>query len=456
MKRRGFSPSTRTFQTLFTGLSKVDNWAAYPKQLSNAHALYEAYRKHTKSIESLDPKDPELSVDPIAPYLRILGSAGCYQEIFDVYYALPKEGPLAPNAFIYTAIFQALNSAKMGSTLLSEKVASDARLLWKQALAASKRGKGFEIDSHIASSAIFALSGGKPMDIELAFSIANQFYGLAIGQTKSVPALIPLQSESFAAVLKLCLYAKQYAYPAQFLQQVKNRPERQGGIGILDRGHMDDILRASISLKEPGLGAYAFETLNWMLRQEVTGTNGPKIRPAPSTYSLVMQACMKAADWGSAVQTFEMMTGLHAHDFMDGSVAERPRQDKRGPGRSITPTAEVVSSLLRAASGTHNRANMRQALRIVNHLGLERLMQSSSVGGSAARSQGFFGTKLATAVVETVNLVLAENSGRYVEESKLFNQLRVAAQKMLDASKGRPSDARKPSRRPAKTFSPSL
>ncbi|KAF8165351.1 hypothetical protein B0H34DRAFT_831012 [Crassisporium funariophilum] len=452
MKRRGFSPTTRTFQTFFGGLSRIEDWTIHPKQLTNARSLYDAYQRHVASIKRHDPDDPELTTNPLSGYIRILGSAGQYQEIFDVYYAMDKEGPQAPNEFIFTAMFQAIAAAKDDVKEGGAKVAADARLLWTQMTKASKKAPGFSIDSYTIVAALNALSGGNDIDHEMAFQITSQYFGLIPNKTTSLPGTIPLQPESFAAILRLCNQTKRYATCSQFLQQVKRRPEAVGGVSILDRAHMEEILKANQALGEAGLAYHALETLEWMLRQEITGSNGPKIRPALSTYNLVMQACWRGADWNSATRTFDLMTGYHSHDFMDGAVTKAPRLDQRGAGRNLPPNAEFMSFMLRAALATRNRADMRQALRIVDYLGFEELVHKrgnvQNESNKIVRNRAFFASKLAAAIVDTVKFVLEED-GKFAKpaDAKSWKALAKQAQsepvtkvdKSAAPSKGKPS-----------------
>jgi hypothetical protein len=101
---------------------------------------------------------------------------------------------------------------------------------------------------------------------------------------------------------------------------------------------------------------------------------------------------------------------------MDGSVVDIPRLDKRGPGRNLVPNSEFMSSFLRTAIATKNRANMRQALRIVEYLGFDAVLRS---GGDdkretlrAVKHREFFRNKFSSAVVDTVSQVM-EEGGKY-------------------------------------------
>ena len=406
---------TRTFQTFFNGLSRIEDWSIHPKQLTNARSLYDAYQRHISSVKKYDPGSSELLIDPLAGYIRILGKAGQYQEIFDVYYAMDLEGPLSPNQFIFTAMFYAIVAAKNNVSEGAAKVAADARLLWNQMNKASTRSPGFTIDSFSIVAALNALSGGIKVDHDLAFQITTKYFGLIADKPKSANGILPLHPESFAAILRLCNQSKRHELCSQFLRQVKRRQEDAGGVSIIDRRHLEEILRGELASGESDVAYRAVETLEWMLRQEITGANGPKIRPAMSTYIIVVQACRRDADWKSATRTFDLMTGYHSHDFMDGSVADTPRQDKRGPGRSFPPNAEFMSWMVQTALATRNPANIRQSLRMVDYLGFKNILDNQGTGElknttKILKNQAFFGSKFSSAITEAVEFISDKKS----------------------------------------------
>lgn len=419
MKRRGFIPTIRTFQTMFSGLSRIENWSTFTKQLKHAKSLYEGYQKLVGSLKNYDANDPDLSPNPLANYIRILGKAGEYQAIFDVYYAMDKEGPLAPNRLVYTALFQAIHAAMSDTTEGRVKVAADARLLWSQMMKHAKKNVEVFPDSYTIAAAITALTGGNSMDHELAFKIIAEYYGLLIDKATSQPGKLPLSAESLIVILRLCNTSKNHALCTQLYHQVRRRPESLGGSGILDRGHMEEVLKADISLREPGVGYHTLQTLEWMLRQEISGSNGPKIRPGQSTYLLVMQACWHSTDWSSAKRAFDLMTGYHSHDFMDGSIAEAPRLDER---RSHRPGAEFMSLMLRTALATRDKANLRHVLRIVSHIGYDTILATRGdvvqETAKVSKRRFFMHEKFNSALVEAVDRLLEDD--KHVRPSEKF------------------------------------
>jgi len=450
MKRRGFSPSTRTFQTMFSGLSRIENWPSHPKQLAHAHALYDYFQRHVEAVKKHDPNSPELTTTPIASYIKILGNAGEYQLIFDIYYALDQEGPLSANQFIFTAIFQALSERKTPGRIVDQTVqlqnASDARLLWRQMLKASERSPGFSVDSHIISAAIIALSNGRQADQAFALQIVSDYLGLTTPDLPPHSGKMPLTVQTLAAALTLCNRMRDHRLCIYFLKQVQKRSEKSGGVALLDRRHMEEVFKAFASLAHPDSPIepkQALETLEWMLKQEIAGPNGPKIRPAISTYSSVLMACCRGVDWACATRTFELMTGYYTRDFGDDrSSAEPPRMEKRTKGRNLIPDAEIMTHMVRTALATRKPAYIRQVLRIVNHVGVDDLLgiNLTSKGGShvsqkATKNPTFYQAKLAAALVETINAVApshkASGEGRRLEESQCWIVMKERAGSVL-------------------------
>lgn len=412
MKRRGLSPTTRTYQTLFSGLSKIERWALYPKQLQNARSIYDDFTRHIQSLKEHEPYSPDITPTPLAGYLKILGNAGEYQDIFDVYYALDATGNYSANEFIYTAMFQALADIKHGMAgknivvppSWGKKVASDTRMLWSQMTKNTHRNTPGAADAYAASAAISALSQGDKDEQDLAFKIAHEYFGLAREENNKIRGHFPLNRPALGAILRLCNEAKEQATAIHFFQLVR-RNERTAG--VIDRLHVEEVLRARYALSPDGLGITNLQYLQWMLQRE-KADNGPQIRPAASTYHLVLSACWKAADWSSAERTFNLMTGHRLDELSDAAVQRGvvPSYDKRPPGRNIWPTVEAVSSLMRTAVDSRQRSNIRACFRFIDMLKLENLVPKKGKELSSAdelatarkaKKDRFFASKLAQA-----------------------------------------------------------
>ncbi|KAF7355304.1 Pentatricopeptide repeat-containing protein [Mycena sanguinolenta] len=439
MKRRGFSPTTRTFQTMFSGYARIELWSAHTKQLENVRSLYKAYQRHIEVVKQTDPTSSELSIDPLPPYITILGNAGQYEEVFILFYSMEKEGPLAPNKFIFTAMFQALSTTRAGLTSAQYlKNATDAKVLWEQVLKASRQS-GLEIDAFVVTAAVIALSKGRSPEQQLAFQLVREYFGLATSDESPVHGKMPLTTHGLAAALLLCNNSQKPAECLHFFQQLMKRPSASGGVDLIDRAHVEEVLKARIALAAPGFAQASVETLEWMLRQEKQrhGANAQRIRPGVNTYNLVLLACWRGLDWNSATKTFSLMTGYHCHDFMDGAVAASPRIDQRPKSQQVAPTVETMSCLLRTALDTENGANMRQCLRIVDHVHRTQKLwdQNKPITQSVkvAKHSSFHVVKLATAIIETVEAVAAGKNARK-DEMKSWNRLHFEAKQLLEVN----------------------
>jgi hypothetical protein len=403
---------------MFSGLSRIEHWQSHPKQLANAHSLYEYFERHLDAVKRHDPHSAELSIMPIGSYIKVLGNAGEYQKIFDVYYALDTSGPLSPNQFIFTAMFQALSERKSPSAgtepAIHAQNSSNAKLLWRQMLRAAERSPGFPIDSHLISAAIAALSRGRPADQTFAFEVVHDYLGLVKPGEVAVAGKV-LTPQTLAAALALCNKTRQFRLCIHFVKQIMDRPERKS---ILDRRHMEEVLKAHVAMSASGSineSCQALQALEWMLRQEITGRNGPKIRPAATTFRLVLKACWRCADWDSALRTFELMTGYSSRDFIDGrDNSKAPDLEKRSQGRNIVPDAEAMSSLVRAALASRERANMRQAVRVVIHIGPNHLF-GRELNMKGSKDVTFYQVKLAMALTDTIPQVLLRSGGAHQE-----------------------------------------
>ncbi|KAG6919437.1 hypothetical protein DXG01_006320 [Tephrocybe rancida] len=434
MKRRGFSPSARTFQTMFTGLSKIENWTSHTKQLGNARLIYESYQRYMVAVKKHDPNNLEQSAKPLAGYIKILGDNGLYQEVFDVYHALPSEGPGTAEELVYTAMFKALasTSTSIDATPIHLQNAAHAKLLWVTMQKALKKSPSFEVDTYVVTSAISALSRGKTTETDLAFAIIHEYFGLVGPDDPPSTGRIPLSQQSLDAVFKLCNASKRHTLCADFLQQVKRRPVALGGEDLLDHGHLNEVLRARIALSDSGAASSCLETIEWMLRKEITGKFGYKLRPTLVSYNLAMTACWRDSDWRCATRLFDLMTGYHAHDFMDGAVVHSPRRDARSAGRSLDPSAETLSVLVRTALASHDRANVRQSLRIITHLEVDQYFARDDAAASTkGKAKVYFINKLASSVINAVQFVSGAESKNPVDRQEMEKWRRISDAAML-------------------------
>jgi hypothetical protein len=439
MRRRGFLTTTRTYQTMLNGLNRIEHWGPHTKQLVNAHSLFKSYRDHIAYLKQHKPDSPELVTTPTAAYFSILGENHMQQRMFDIYYTLEQDGPLAPNAFLYAVMFKALTARKGTSTEAAEKNASNAKLLWSLML---KAKQPIVLDTTLVTSAIGALTHGRASEHRLAFSLVAQHFGLT--EEDAMPPegeSLPLSKQALSSILTLCNATKNYPLTFHFFEEVKKRPQKLGNHLIIDRHHCEQVLDAYRKQATTGYANHSVQLLEWMIRQDVPGWDGKRVQPTRSTYISVFHSCWGESDWQSAVQTFELMTGYHMHDFMDGSV-RRPRISKRLEGQNMELDPEALSMMLRIALATQNHAHMRQCLRLVDFVLLKSELPKLGVktgGHKLAKSRQFFSLKLGSAIQGVVEEVLSKTSKYDSEKERqawrvLSDQARASVVRMGDAS----------------------
>jgi len=143
-----------------------------------------------------------------------------------------------------------------------------------------------------------------------------------------------------------------------------------------------------------------------------------KIRPNIRTFHLVLTACQHCKDWLRATRVFEIMTGYHAEDFLKSSKS--PRRDRRSPGHSHFPDATTMASMARTALATGDTVNIRQCLRIVDHLQFSRILASDGLRGpedpsntsmALLQKHAVHGTELATAVLDMLQFTAKADGG---------------------------------------------
>ncbi|KIY49196.1 hypothetical protein FISHEDRAFT_72544 [Fistulina hepatica ATCC 64428] len=428
MKRRGHSPSARTYRTMFAGLARIESWATHAKQLENARRLYDSFQKFIASVKKHNPTSKELTVDPLGSYIAILAAAGKYDEIWEVYNALDTDESMSLNAIVYTAMFRAL-----AQRTPEQHAAGDAKLLWTQMLNRSPKNPHLVLDGPLLSSAVSALSKGRPTEQLLAYNILRQYFGLnrPDDPPSTDPSPHPLTPQALIAALMLANARKDHQTCLDFFEQVKRRPQRLGDEGIIDRGHVEQVLEAQAALATTS-AIPLLNTLDWMVHTELSsGSQGVKLRPGLSTYNLILYTCWRVGDWNTATRVFAQMTGYHCHDFMDGAVKANPRREARPNGRNFDPSLETMSTMLRTAIASGSRANIRQCLRIVAYLDLDHLLgflrkENASESRKALKSRAFFAVKLAEAVKEATQEVL-NHAPKDEKESRVWTALQKLA-----------------------------
>ncbi|KAG8787182.1 hypothetical protein FRC16_001585 [Serendipita sp. 398] len=231
MKRRHIQPNSRTFTTLFVGLSKIDDWTPYANILGRVFNTYDQLLAHFEKLRLTNPESPDITPWPLNGYLTLLGKTNHYARMWDVFYSM--EGRLAPDEVTYSIMLRAIQSRlsldlepvetaldieekenqmmvqsetwsrfddlddapeetlglisryfrpvveKDGKESVHVKNAADARLLWEHLVKATRREPNrIQIDSSHVSLVLDLLAKGKPSDHLVAFDILHHYVDL--------------------------------------------------------------------------------------------------------------------------------------------------------------------------------------------------------------------------------------------------------------------------------------
>lgn len=445
MKRRGFKPNLRTYGSLMAVYQKISSWTERTKLLQNVHKAYESYLEYLSTVREYNSNSPELSISPINSYLAVLSRAEQWQRMYDVYHSLDSIH-LSPDHFTYTVMLYTLGNRSTRQRgehsqvqAVRERMASEARLIWRQMMKQIDNGLPIKIDAPLIDAAIQSLALGRPADQIIAFDILRDYVGLAKPGETAPPPTVELSPILLSDVLWLCNISKKHRLSVHFVQQLmRTNPD------ILDCGHMDHVLTAYGYLGVVGSlteSSRALQTIEWMLEQELTRKDGHKLRPTLASYSLALVACWRGKDWESALRIFELMTGYVGEHFADGTVVAEPQPIERSRGRNLVPDAASMSYLVRTAFASGDLAHMRQCARIVRHLGLKCLTPSDATykeGKRAAprfqRDAPFYAYKTASALVELVDVLVPKKTNESVpltEEQQGWVALRREARTFL-------------------------
>ena len=440
MKRRGFSPNNITFSTMLSGISLIKDWSKYSKQLQNAHSLYEYYRKHVESVKYHEPDNSkELSLQPLVAYIQILGDAGEYHKIFDVYFAMDQEGPVAPDRFVFTAMFKAISTRQKRPATGEEAstrndAASDAKHVWMQMEKVMQRNPDFHLDPGLIAAAIRALTRGSPNDQSFAFVIIRDRLGLS-QPGEEIPRKLSqnLNAWTLDATLQLCNTMQKHRLTVHFLRQVMEKInwDKVWMRYLIDSSHIHKLLRAYAGLASLGSlneSNEALEALEWSLQHDVI-YHLPKLTPTAQSYHLALMTCCRSADWPTAVRVYELMTGVEAGQFEAGKNLP-PTVKKRSKGKNLQTDVETMSFLLRTALAANNLTHIQHAMWLADFVRVDALL-------SDEKTAAFYRSKLASTLTEAIKR-LQEAGGLTPEQEKTWGSYRSLAREVLKSTRGSP------------------
>ena len=451
MKRRGFKPNSRTYNVLFSGLSRIEDWKEYNVQFKNAQTLWQGFLQHIERLKKIDPNHTGITPNPAAFYISILTANGEYNAAFDVLNDLDDEGPFSPTEFVYSKLFQGIYSRTQLVPGDQENVAyrnaSDVKLLWKNLVKRATKNPEL-VSSHAITHSIRALAKGRPADQLYAFDLAREFLGLSKPGEEAPQRRLEVAPIALDSVLQLCITTQKYRLCVHYVQQLIDEAIANEAKCVVDTKHMDKVLQSYAAMTGAGSvgeSDRAVETIKWMHLYHALGWN---VKPGPNTYGWGLMSCWRGGDWASATRIAELMTGCHAEDFTDGSQnSSLPRLDDRTKNKRAVPDVRDMSCLLRAALASGELANMRQCLRMAAFFGdLRSTGQIKSIDlylalddlantPAAKRENSFYSMKVVSTMADILKLVLDGTKPEAdTPEMKTWRELRTKTKKILQES----------------------
>lgn len=365
MKRRGVKPTATTYATMMMGYGLIDDWSKFPKQLENCIAVHEQYYENRREITTR-PEDIQSGSHTTCRFFTILSKVNLHDKIFDVFNQMDHRGPWAPNAHVYGAILGALpyrvHSKTTDGLSFHERNASDAKLLWKQMKDAESDGIA-ALDDYVVARFISLLAKGRPADQQFALEVAKEYAGYNAPGELAQPAKVSVSPNLRLSVLLLLRRLGRsrliMSYTNQLLE-VDDANMAVWGRSVFEAFH-------DISTKAPSdESVKSLEFLKKMLL-EAARRSDETFRPTMNNYETALMVCWRCADWRSACETFNLMTGYRAVDFAPTQSRNPSDQDLvvpkptlRSAGLNLTPTNLAMLNLVRTAVASNDGDIMLQ------------------------------------------------------------------------------------------------
>jgi hypothetical protein len=410
MKRRGFVPNIRTYATMMNGYATVEDWTPFSKQLGFAHSIYgqlklylKKFRDQTDDSQAHAVEESEMSfaLYPIALYISILGKAGKYQEVFDVFHALDIDGPLGPLPKVYSSLLCVL--ADRVSSTDAEQTVSDAKYIWRRHMRSFDTQPDHYIEPRSVDAIINILSRGKPSDLKLMFDILHDICGLPrplpvsedehqlplqppqppqppSTSTSTPPPKVRLTSWILGEILDSCVAAGRPDVAVHYAQSMMDRPELHP---ILHPRHLQKLLFAHRILARDDPSTARSENaaawVEWMVAKatsnkeastETSATAAPAgVVMSDGTVAYALELCYYCKDINSALRIARL-------------VLESP--DPVGRGGSSSLSVKAWSHLFRLAIVAATSVERWRCVELLNkhdsvldawdsHLAFERL-----------------------------------------------------------------------------------
>ncbi|TFY72987.1 hypothetical protein EVG20_g33 [Dentipellis fragilis] len=416
MKRRGFTPTLRTFATMLLGYSEITEWKDYSKQLQNVTTVYEQLKEHIKESGDALDVDAATTLFPIAIYIEILGNAGSQEKAFDVFHDLPQHGRLAPDAKIYSSIITAISK---GQDQPGSDVVAQMTYIWRRFARAKTTQPNFALETRAVESLVNVLSQDPSQKI-LLLDVLHECLGLSRPGEAPSEAEMPVNHHLLTAVFKA---AQSFGDPSiceEYLQQCLRDPYKREHLRYW---HIASVLQSLEKKADKGSQVESKKAL--AILKEAAELGPKQFIPTRAMWNLALVVCWKCRDWTSAAEVSQVMS--------------KSKVSPIASSRLMDPTPEEWERTFRAAMATREPLAIRHCLSLFDALSFNTLRRADTSSEKASPST----RSLASLVVRAVRSVTppASSPDEEGEEMKRWQDMKSIGEHILYRDrKGRPAE----------------
>src|SRR5258706_2001457 len=391
MKRRQVAPTTRTLLTVLVGVTKIQRWTNHTALLKRVHVVYQQCLAHLENLRHKNPHHPDLIPWPINAYIKVLGNAEMWPQVFDVFWSMKDYSP--PDETTYAIMLQLLQNRKslrnqfckvdssldeeiaqwedahgvaegeqLTSTRPKEGVpdsgnvrnveddvpnekqvdkrnAQDARTIWdtliKCASATGNVGSKVCVNEHHVEAMLRLMARGGPEEQRFGFNVIRTFLPQLRLSGEKKPKDIPpntvkINKYTLGAALELCSLSGKPGTAIEFFRVVTDPSEKSGLWEVLDESHMMYVFKAYADvISSHGVLSDGREAVAVLewMIRCVKEKGQTHLIPDMRHCMYVLTAAANGGDVSSALRVYELMTGHQRGEFMDGAPPPKRRSD---------------------------------------------------------------------------------------------------------------------------------
>ena len=391
MKRRRIAPTTSTFLTVLVGVIKIEDWTKNTALLKRVHTAYQQCLAHLENLRHKNPHHPDLIPWPINAYIKVLGNAKMWPQIFDVFWSMKDYAP--PDETTYAIVLQLLRNRKdlksefsKGDSIVDEEIekwedehgvaeaeqltsarseedipgsdnlksseddvpsekqvdhrnAQDARIIWdaliKCASDTGNVGSRIRINEHHVEAMLRLMARGGPDDQRFGFNIVRAFLPpLRLSgekKAKDIPQnTVKINKYTLDATLELCNLSGKPGAAIEFFRIITDPSGKSDLWKVLDEKHMTHVFKAYANvISSHGVLSDGREAVAVLewMFGCVKEKGQTDLTPTMHHCIYVLTAAANGGDVSSALRVYELMAGRQRGEFMDGAPPPKKRLD---------------------------------------------------------------------------------------------------------------------------------